>query len=39
MVKEAAMKATYHGQLYHFKSFDELWRFYSGKLKQLKQLN
>ena len=26
------MKTSYQGRVYHFKSFDELWRFYCEKL-------
>lgn len=30
------MKTSYQGQVYHFKSFDDLWHFYSAKLLAVK---
>jgi len=30
------MKTSYQGQLYYFKSFEDLWHFYSEKLQAIK---
>ena len=28
------MKAVYHGKLYKFSNFEELWQFYAAKLQE-----
>gem|GEM_PF-5867789 len=30
------MKTSYQGRVYHFKSFEDLWHFYSEKLLAIK---
>ena len=34
---EDIMKTSYQGQVYYFKSFEELWHFYSEKLHSIKR--
>lgn len=36
LVLGGIMKTSYQGRVYHFKSFEDLWHFYSEKLLAIK---